>query len=144
MAGLFAAVVYGVIIFSGPRVTGENSAPVARQLAPEWPLKDLAGKTIQSTDLKGKVLILDFWAARCGPRHEEIPGFIALQKQYGDQGLTVIGASVDELGVGTVKKFASELGMNYYVGVADHKLQRAFRVVDALPMTLVMIVRVVS
>ena len=105
--------------------------------APAWSLTDLSGKEIHSSDLKGKVVILDFWATWCGPCREEIPGFVALQKKYGDQGLTVIGASVDEGGASVVKKFAAKLGMNYPVGLADDSLQRAFGGIDALPTSVI-------
>jgi peroxiredoxin len=131
-----ATAIYTVFIFSSPRATGENTTAPASP-APDWSLKDLDGKIIHSSDFKGKVVILDFWATWCGPCHEEIPGFIALQKQYGDQGLTVVGASVDEGGVAAVKKFADDLGMNYPVGLADDKLQTAFGGIDVIPATFV-------
>jgi thiol-disulfide isomerase/thioredoxin len=139
IAAALATIIYTFMIFCGQRAMGENPATVADSTAtvPVWSLKDLNDKTIKSADLKGKVVILDFWATWCGPCHEEIPGFIALQKQYGDQGLAVIGASVDEGGLAVVKKFAANLGMNYPIGVADDNLQRAVGGVDVLPTTLI-------
>src|SRR5271169_4324821 len=64
--------------------------------APSWELQDLDGKTVHSSDFKGKVVILDFWATWCPPCRAEIPGFIELQKNYQAQGLAIVGVSVDQ------------------------------------------------
>jgi thiol-disulfide isomerase/thioredoxin len=124
---------------SSAAATGEISDGVdaSSKVVPVWSLTDINGKVIRSTDLKGKVVILDFWATWCGPCHEEIPGFVDLQKQFGDEGLTVVGASVDEGGVPVVKKFVSQFGVNYSVGIASDSLQSTFGGIDALPTTFI-------
>ncbi|HEY1662387.1 MAG TPA: TlpA disulfide reductase family protein [Verrucomicrobiae bacterium] len=116
-----------LLVKGAPVVAGQT------EVAPEWSLKDVDGKTVRSTDFKGKVVILDFWATWCGPCRAEIPGFIGLQKQYAKQGLVVIGASVDEGGADVVKSFAQELGMNYPIVLADEKTQQAFGGIEAVP-----------
>lgn len=105
--------------------------------APNWELTDLSGKPVRSADLKGKVVILNFWATWCGPCRTEIPDFIALQKQYGQQGLVIVGASVDQAGPDVVKKFVQQQGMNYPVALADSKMQKAFGGIEAIPTTFV-------
>jgi len=62
---------------------------------PDWSLTDSNGRTVRAKALQGKVLIVDFWASWCPPCRDEIPGFIALQKQYGSKGLQVVGFSMD-------------------------------------------------
>jgi thiol-disulfide isomerase/thioredoxin len=135
VAAVLATALFTVIIFFSQGATGETSGPPVP--APAWSLEELNGKTIQSVDLKGKIVILDFWATWCPPCQAEIPGFIALQKQYGSEGLKVVGASVDEGGMAGVGKFAADMGMNYLVGLADDKLQSAFGGIDVLPTTVV-------
>jgi peroxiredoxin len=114
---------------SAPGVAGQTA------VAPRWSLKDLDGKTVNFSDFKGKVVILDFWATWCGPCRAEIPGFIALQKQYEKQGLVVVGLSVDEDGANVVKPFVQKLGMNYPVVLADEKTREAFGAIEAVPTT---------
>ena len=59
--------------------------------------KDVDGRKVSLSAFKGKVIILDFWATWCVPCKAEIPGFIELQKKYGDRGLQIVGLSVDEV-----------------------------------------------
>jgi peroxiredoxin len=122
-----------------PRVStaGEPNQVESAKLAPGWELTDLDGKTIHSTDFKGKLVVLDFWATWCPPCRAEIPDFIALQKKYAAQGLTVIGVSVDQASLQTVKSFAEKNGINYPVVIADNKIVDAFGGIDGLPTTFI-------
>lgn len=127
---VFAATLFlAVVVAAGQAGQGEN--------APAWELKNVDGQTVRSSDFKGKVVVLDFWATWCGPCRAEIPGLIALQKQYSKQGLVVIGVSVDEAGAGVVKSFAQKLGMDYPVLLGDEKIEAAFGGIDAIPATFI-------
>ena len=112
-------------------------APAAPATAPGWDLTDLDGKTVHSADLKGRVVVLDFWATWCPPCRAEIPGFIALQKQYQAQGLAVVGVSVDQSSAASVKAFVQEQGINYPVVRADDQVVAAFGGIDGLPATFI-------
>ena len=113
-----------------------SDSSIASSPAPAWKLKDLDGKLVKSSDFLGKVVILDFWATWCAPCKVEIPGFIALQKQYGEQGLVVIGVSLDSQGPAIVKRFMAYLEMNYRVVLGDVALMQAFGG-TAIPTTVV-------
>ena len=94
--------------------------------APGWELKDPDGKLVKSSDFDGKVVILNFWATWCPPCKAEIPGFIELQKKYGDRGLVVVGVSLDEEGSSVVKQFMKAFGMNYPVVMGNLKMMQDF------------------
>jgi thiol-disulfide isomerase/thioredoxin len=63
--------------------------------APEIGLEDLNGRPVRLSSLRGKVLIVDFWASWCAPCREEMPVLNRLQERYREQGLVVIGVNVD-------------------------------------------------
>src|SRR5277367_486717 len=137
---VFSLVVISLVIllFRGSSsVAGETTQIKDAKPAPGWELQDLDGKTVRSSDFKGKVLILDFWATWCPPCRAEIPGFIELQKKYSAQGLAVVGVSVDQASADTVKSFAQKMGMNYPVVLADAKITAAYGGIDGLPTTFI-------
>jgi peroxiredoxin len=105
--------------------------------APDWKLQDLNGKTVQLSDFKGKVVVLDFWATWCPPCRAEIPDFIALQNQYKDKGLVVIGVSLDQGGTGVVSTFAKAQGMNYPIVLGTDDVAAQYGDIQAIPTTFV-------
>ena len=80
---------------------------------------------------------MDFWATWCGACRLEISGFVDLQKQYGDKGLTVIGVSLDEQGADVVTKFVKRFGVNYPIVIGNEKVADAYGGIDAIPTTFV-------
>jgi thiol-disulfide isomerase/thioredoxin len=106
------------------------------RIVPDLSFTDLNGSPIHTSDYKNKVVLVNFWAAWCGPCAEEVPKFIALQKKYQGQGLQVIGFSVDD-DAEELQSFYRKYQMNYPVVPSDIKLADAFGGVLGLPTTFV-------
>jgi peroxiredoxin len=66
------------------------------QMAPDFTLPDIDGKPFTLSSLRGKYVLLDFWASWCGPCREENPNVVATYKQFKDKNFTVLGVSLDK------------------------------------------------
>ena len=97
-------------------------------------MTDIDGKTISSDSLKGKVVLINFWATWCGPCVVEIPDLVELQATYHDH-LVVLGMSEDENGEALVRKFAADHQINYPLVMSTPELPALFPGVVALPTT---------
>lgn len=104
--------------------------------APPFSLHDIAGRNVSLANLKGKVVILNFWATWCPSCREEIPALIALQVKYQSQ-LQVIGISEDEDGPKEVVGFAQRAGINYPLAMATKELIAEYGGVPVLPTSFV-------
>jgi peroxiredoxin len=102
--------------------------------APEFTLRDLNGASIDLASFHGKAVLLNFWATWCGPCEVEMPIFAEWQRQYGPQGLQVIGISMDD-DPALARKLAAKLKLNYPVAMGDEKLGELYGGVLGLPLT---------
>jgi thiol-disulfide isomerase/thioredoxin len=103
---------------------------------PALQLIDLDGVPISNESLRGRVVLLNFWATWCGPCREEIPMLVALQSHYRDR-LTVVGVSIDDRPVDEVKAAAAGFKINYPVVMSTRDLERALGGISAVPATFV-------
>src|SRR5271167_1710355 len=104
-------------------------------IAPDFSLESLDGKTMRLSDLRGKAVLLNFWATWCGPCKIEMPWFVDLQKQYGPQGLQIVGVAMDDASKEDIAKFAKDMGVNYPILIGKEAVGDQYGGVPALPET---------
>jgi thiol-disulfide isomerase/thioredoxin len=103
--------------------------------APDFTLESLDGQNMRLSDFRGKAVLLNFWATWCGPCKIEMPWFVDLQKEYGPQGLQIVGVAMDDSSKEDIAKFAKEMGVNYPVLLGKEAVGDEYGGVPALPET---------
>jgi thiol-disulfide isomerase/thioredoxin len=101
--------------------------------APEIARKDLTGAALDLRALRGKVVLLNFWATWCAPCQSEIPVFSEWQRHDGP-GLQVVGISMDD-DAAPVRSLIARLKVNYPVAMGDAALGVRYGGVLGLPLT---------
>ena len=138
--GLIVAASLGYGFLSGTETVAAKNETTTQQKqqrqfpdAPDFALQDLDGNIVKLSDYKGKVVIIDFWATWCGPCRRGIPEFVALQSEYGEDKLAILGISVDQGDLSVVPKFAKNYGINYPVLYANADVQRKYGPIQSIP-----------
>ena len=103
--------------------------------APDFALQNNKGEIVKLSDYAGKVVVLDFWATWCGPCRMEIPGFIKLYDKYNEQGVEVIGVSLDQQGWNVVKPFMDQYKIDYPVVLGNREVVNAYGGITGIPTT---------
>jgi len=133
------AAVIALMLVVGLRSARHRQNPLTAQMkgnvAPDFTLQSLDGKTVRLSDYRGKGVLLNFWATWCGPCKIEMPWFVELQKQYGPEGLQILGVAMDDASPGEIAAFAKEMGVNYPVLIGKEAVADAYGGVEGLPYT---------
>ncbi len=105
---LFAAVLIAASCASASGETG----PKVGSSAPDFTLPTVDGKGVTLSDLRGKAVLINFWASWCQACQYEMPFLQAANLQYASQGLVVLGVDIGE-SRGTVQQFMSDYGLSF-------------------------------
>ncbi|MDP2885094.1 MAG: TlpA disulfide reductase family protein [Ignavibacteria bacterium] len=109
----------------------------AQKKAPNFSLKTGDGKIYELVQSKGKVVIVNFWATWCSPCRKEIPDFIEVYKMYKDQGLEIVGVSLDKGGWEKVNPFVKQNNINYPVVLDNGTVAATFGKIQFIPTTFI-------
>jgi cytochrome c biogenesis protein CcmG, thiol:disulfide interchange protein DsbE len=125
-----------LLIAMGPSLTGStadgisplNSNNIVNTKAPDFTLKDMNGRTVSLSALKGKVVLLNFFATWCPPCRAEMPAFNKLYRSLKQRGLEVVAVSSDR-SVNDLKDFLEKNKFDFPVLFdADRSATKQFRV----------------
>ncbi|MGH7382042.1 MAG: redoxin domain-containing protein [Candidatus Methylomirabilales bacterium] len=125
LLGVFLVIVQG---------RGSKAAPEIRPevgyLAPDFSLPSLGGQTVRLSDLRGKAVLLNFWATWCAPCRLEMPTMDKAYQEYKSRGLEVLAVSLDAGSKSAVKNFMNELKLSFPVILdPDMEVLRLYRMV---------------
>jgi peroxiredoxin len=101
--------------------------------APDFVLQTLSGEAVTLADLRGEVVLVNFWATWCPPCRAEMPGFQRVYEAKRERGFTILGLSTDIGGRGPVDAFLDERGITYPVAMASAGVIRDFGGANMLP-----------
>lgn len=122
----------GIAIFLG--IQWLQPKPQIPDIAPDFTVQTLDGDSITLSDLKGRPVVLNFWATWCQPCRQEIPYFSAFARAH--PSIPVLGLSVDDGPVGRVKRAVKDWDIAYPVAVISPKLQSTYDI-STLPTTVI-------
>lgn len=98
-------------------------------LAPNFSLTDGEGKALSLESLRGKVVLLNFWATWCPPCQQEMPGLESLYLKFKDRNFTVLGVSLDEEGWDPIRKFLQTVPVTFpIVNDAEQKATDVYQI----------------
>jgi thiol-disulfide isomerase/thioredoxin len=111
---------------STPDEGGEAAMAAERRPAPDFRLPRLGGGEVAFDDLRGRIVVIDFWATWCLPCEETVPELNAFYDAHREEGVEVIGISIDEEGEDVVAEWIARHGVRYPILLGDVGLAQRF------------------
>lgn len=130
-------VTVAVLIWAAPRLLPHVGALVGvrsgASIAPAFDVQTLDGAPMSADSLRGRVVLVNFWATWCVPCRVEMPLLQRMWERHREQGFVVLGLSVDRGGADAVRAFVSGRGITYPIAIVDRQVEQAFGGVRGYP-----------
>ena len=123
---IFPLFIYVGFIFSESELSEDRISKIksliekSKNYAPDFKLNDSNDSLYVLSNLKGKVVLINFWATWCGPCRMEIPDFIELHDKYNDKGFEILGISLSD-SKDALKNFGNVYKVNYPLLYGNNK-----------------------
>ena len=130
--GLFLSLLLVLFLFAI-----SNAQSIPPQKAPNFLLKTYKSNKIELVKLRGKVVIVNFWATWCPPCRAEIPDFVEVYDAYKSKGLQIIGIALDEDGWSKVNPFVEKNKISYPVVLGTAEVVQRYGGIEAIPTTFI-------
>jgi thiol-disulfide isomerase/thioredoxin len=127
---LFGAAAFAISVIATPLFAADS-----HPLAPQVSFSSLSGDAISLGQLRGSVILLNFWTTTCGVCLSEIPTLSALQNRYGSAGLRVIGVALDE-NPEAVHRYTEQHRLNYTIAIGSRQIEERFGT-EVFPVTFI-------
>jgi thiol-disulfide isomerase/thioredoxin len=129
---MLRAAVFALMLAALPLVAAGQGAQT-----PPLTLKSIEGRTVRLSDYRGKVVLINFWATWCPPCRAEMPDLVRLQREYGKDGLQIIGITYPPEQPARVRRFTRRLKVNYPIALGTRETRAAFSADETLPLTVI-------
>ena len=118
-----------------PAATAASASPTAGQPAPDFALKSMSGPNLRLSELRGHVVMINFWATWCGPCREEMPKLNEIYRLYHNVGFDLLGVNIDDTS-DRATDMARTLGVTFPVLFDESKSVARSYAVSTMPMTI--------
>ncbi len=127
-----------VVDADGAVIDEIEEAPGYDEVFPSFELSTLAGETISSSALAGRVSVINFWASWCAPCREEMPWFVEMVDLYDAEQFAVIGITEDPENTDAIVELLEDLGVNYPIVMSDFEIETEVGGVYGIPTTFIL------
>jgi peroxiredoxin len=120
----------------GPQVGAALGLGAGSSPAPDFVVETIQGDTIRLSDLRGQVVLVNFWATWCPPCRVEMPGFQRVWEDYADRGFVIVGLSVDQGVRSDVTRWVEQRRLTFPIAFAPGSVTRAYGGASTLPTSI--------